>query len=124
MNNHAETKLIKAVIQDYIDGTYEADAEKLSSVFHKQAVMNGYLGPDLILAKPDIFIQDIVSAPSMKANNDPYMAEIESIRVEGQIANVVLSESGFRGSTMFVNHFHLIKDEGAWKIISKLFTTI
>jgi len=124
MNNHVETKLVKAVIQDYIDGTYEADADKLKSVFHKQAVMNGYLGPDGIFVKPDAFIQDITSAPSMKSNGDPYIAEIEFIRIEGDIANVILSESGFRGSANFVDHFHLIKEEGAWKIISKLFTTL
>jgi hypothetical protein len=124
MNDHAETKQIKGVIQDYIDGTFEADVNKLRGVFHKQAVMNGYLGDDLVLAGPDVFIQNIASAPSMKSNNSPYMAEIESIRIEGRIASVILSESGFYGNATFVDHFHLIKDEGTWKIISKLFTTL
>lgn len=124
MNNHSETKAVKAVIQDYIDGTYQADIEKLKGVFHEKAVMNGYLGPDLVLASPEAFIQDIAGAPSMKSNNDPYIAEIESIRIEGGIANVVLSESGFRGAATLVDHFHLIKENGNWKIISKLFTTI
>jgi hypothetical protein len=60
----------------------------------------------------------------MKSNQDPYIAEIEQIRIDGHIANVILSESGFRGSAAFANHFHLIKESGGWKIISKLFTTI
>lgn len=124
MNNHAETKAVKAVIQDYIDGTYKADIEKLKGVFHEKAVMNGYLGPDVLLATPDGFIQDIAGGPSMESKQDPYQAEIEMIRIEGAIANVVLSETGFKGGGTLVDHFHLIKEGGSWKIISKLFTTL
>ena len=124
MNNHAETKLVKAVVQNYIDGTYEADTVKLEGVFHKQAIVSGYLGPNALLVKPDVFIQAIAGSPSMKSKNHPYTAEIESIRIEGNIASVTLSESGFNGDTNLVDHFHLIKEDGEWKIISKLFTTI
>lgn len=124
MNNHPETTAVKAVIQNYIDGTFHADIDKLKSVFHEKAVMNGYLGPDALLATPEGFIQDIAGSPSMASNNDPYQAEIELIRIEGSIANVVLSETGFRGNGTLVDHFHLIKEGDTWKIISKLFTTL
>lgn len=124
MNNHIETTAVKAVIQNYIDGTYNADIPKLNGVFHENAVMNGYLGPDAILATPDGFIQDMASSPSMASKNDPYQAEIEYIRIEGNIANVIVSETGFKGEGVLVDHFHLIKVDGNWKIISKLFTTL
>lgn len=124
MNNHQETKLVKAVIQNYMDGTYEADIQQLESVFHEKAVMNGYLGADCILADPSVFITDMAQAPSMKSRGDAYQAEIESIRIEGNIAAVVVSETGFRGNGCLVDYFHLIKTDGEWKIISKLFTTI
>ena len=124
MNNHAETIEVKKVIQSYIDGTYEADIEKLKSVFHEKAVMNGYLGQDTILADPAPFIEDISSAPSMKSNYDPYQAEIESIYIEGNIASVIVSETGFRGTASLVDLFHLIKTDGEWRIISKVFTTV
>lgn len=48
MNNHAETKAVKAVIENYMNGTYQADIEKLKGVFHEKAVMNGYLGIRLL----------------------------------------------------------------------------
>ena len=124
MNNHAETLEVKKVIQDYIDGTYEADIEKLRSVFHDKAVMNGYLGPALVMADPSPFIEDISSSPSMESAGDPYQAEIESILIEGDVASVVLSESGFRGEASLVDLFHLIKNDGRWQIISKTFTTV
>lgn len=35
MNIQQETNLVKDVIKNYIDGTYNADITKLESVFHK-----------------------------------------------------------------------------------------
>lgn len=124
MNNHTETLLVKQVIQNYMDGTYQAEIEKLKSVFHPNAVMNGYLGPECVLATPAAFVEDIASAPSMASQGDQYQAEIESIRIEGNVAAVVVSETGFRGSATLVDFFHLIKENGEWKVISKLFTTL
>jgi hypothetical protein len=124
MNNHAETTAVMDVIRAYKDGTYCGDSEKLKKVFHSHAVMNGFLGPDILIGDPSPFIADMGTKPSMKDNGDPYQAEVESIRIEGNVASVVLSETGFRGTGVLVGFFHLIKDEGEWKIISKLFTTL
>lgn len=124
MNDHVETTAVKQVIQDYMDGTYYADTVKLKGVFHERAVMNGYLGPDVLLADPTPFIEDIASSPVMADEKAPYQAEIESIRIEGNVAAVVVSETGFKGSATLVDFFHLIKTDGTWKIISKLFTTL
>lgn len=124
MNNHAETLQVKQVMQNYMDGSFNADIEKLKSAFHANAVMNGYLGPECVMATPAAFIDDIASAPSMASQGDAYHAEIESIRIEGNVASVVVSETGFRGSATLVDFFHLIKVDGEWKIISKLFTTL
>ena len=124
MNNHVETKAVKQVIQNYMDGTYKAEIDKLKGVFHEKAVMNGYLGPDCLIADPSGFVADIASAPSMESKGDPYQAEIESIRIEGNVASVIVSETGFRGEGTLVDFFHLIKVDGKWSIISNLFTTL
>ena len=124
MNCHAETKKIQEVIRNYTEGTFEGDAAKLAKAFHPNAVMNGFLGDNLLLATPQAFIDDIANNPPMATQNVPYNAEIESIRIEGDVAAVVLSETGFRGAGQFVDFFHLIKDNGEWKIISKLFITV
>ena len=124
MSNNIEEAAVKEVIQRYIDGTYCADIPMLKSVFHEKAVMNGYLGPDMILADPAPFLEDIASAPSMKSKNDAYKAEIGTIQIEGNVASAVLYETGFRGEASLADFFHLIKTEGNWRIISKLFTTI
>ena len=124
MSNPAEEKAVKELIQRYIDGTYLADIPMLKSVFHEKAVMNGYLGPNLLLADPAPFLEDMGSSPSMQSNNDPYKAEIKSITIEGDVASAALYETGFRGEASLVDFFHCIKTDGEWKIISKLFTTL
>ena len=122
--NVEKEKEVREVIQRYIDGTFNADIPVLKSVFHDKAVMNGYLGPNLILADPTPFLDDMASAPSMKSNNDPYKTEIKDLRIEGDVASAALYETGFRGEAALVDFFHLIKTDGEWRIISKLFTTM
>ena len=124
MSNHTDEEAVKATVRKYIDGTYHADITMLKSTFHEKAIMNGYLGPVLIMADPQPFVEDIASSPSMESHNDPYKAEITSIHVEGNVASAVISETGFRGDTAFVDFFHLIKIDDNWQIISKLFTTV
>ena len=121
---NVELEAVREVLQNYIDGTYSAEIAKLKGVFHEKAVMNGYLGPNLLLTDPTPFIEDISSAPSMKSNNDPYHAEIKNVYIEGNIASAIIYETGFRGEVSLMNFFHLIKTDGAWHIISKLFTTV
>ena len=124
MEVKSEKNAIKEVIQRYIDGTFRGDKAMLESVFHKKAVMNGYLGQELVLDDPSPFIVDVTSTPTMECENDPYHAEITSIIITGNVAAVVLSESGFRSTTSLVDFFHLIKTDDKWEIISKLFTTL
>lgn len=116
-------KTVKEVIQDYIDGTYEADVEKLKAVFHEKAIMTGYLGDELLIGGPEGFFEDIASQPSMKEQNVEYKAEILALTETGKIADAVVRETGFRGTTAFEDHFHLIFD-GEWKIISKTFAVL
>jgi len=124
MNNPIEEKAVRELIERYADGTYRADGDALRGVFHEKAVMNGYLGPNLLIGDPTPFIEDMTGSPSMESNNDPYKAEIKEIFVEGNVASVVLYETGFRGDGSLVNYHHCIKTDGEWKIISKLFTTL
>jgi hypothetical protein len=124
MNNHEEADKVLEVVRNYQDATFKGDAARLRGLFHEKAVMNGYLGPDLLIGGPEPFFQDMASAPSMEAAGDPYKGLVESIRVEGGAASVVFSETGFRGSASIVDFFQLIRVGGEWKIIAKLFATV
>ena len=46
--------LVRNVLQDYIDGTFEGDAEKLKACFHPDAIMNGFIGSKLQEGTPQV----------------------------------------------------------------------
>jgi hypothetical protein len=123
MSSAAEKLEVLRVIQDYRDGTYTANAALLESVFHEKAVMNGCLGPDLVIATPAAFIADIAGSPSMESAEDPYELVVEEVFIKGGMASVRVSQTGFRGDGKLADCFHLLKVDGSWLIVAKLFTT-
>jgi len=122
-STNPEREAVRKTIQQYIDGSYSGDVEKLRSTFHPKALMSGYLQGQLLIGDPEPFFADMEKNPSMSETGVPYKAEIESINVAGQVASVTLLETGFFRGMNFTNYFHLLKDEGEWKIISKTFTS-
>ena len=120
--NDTNVQAVREVVEQYVKGTYQADVELLRSCFHPKAVMNGYLVEQCVLATPEPFFQDVGSKPSFSSTNSPYRGEIVAIDVVGNVANVILKETGF-GGMAFTNYFHLIREDQAWTIISKTFTT-
>ncbi|MBO0477418.1 nuclear transport factor 2 family protein [Vagococcus sp. DIV0080] len=120
-----EEQTVRKIILNYITDTFEGNADNLDKRFHRNAVMSGYMGDELIMATPSVFVEDIRSRPSMKANNDNYKATITHLSVKGNIAEACIYETGFFGKTNLENYFHLIKNShGEWQIISKCFTTV
>ncbi len=120
---HSEEAAVRKVVQQYIDGTYQGDVKALRRCFHPKAVMNGYLGDQLLLGGPEPFFENMGKAPSMAEGGAPYQGKIVSLDVVGNVASVTLKETGFGGTMAFTDYFHLLRDRGEWKIISKTFTT-
>lgn len=118
----SEEQSVRVVVETYIAGTHEADADALRSAFADNAVMNGYLDNQLLEGTPEPFIQDVTSKPSLKSSGADYEASIEHVLITGNVASVVMRETGF-GPFNFTNYFHLLKKNGEWKIVSKTFTS-
>jgi hypothetical protein len=122
MPNQDETD-VRKVVQQYIEGTYQGDVQTLRDCFHPNAVMNGYLGDELLIGGPEPFFENMEQAPSMAEGGAPYQGKITSVDVVGNVASVTLKETGFGGDMAFTDYFHLLKEREKWKIISKTFTT-
>ena len=118
----SEEQSVRAVVETYIAGTYEADADKLRGAFADNAAMSGYLDGQLLEGTPEPFIQDVTSKPSLKSSGAGYEANIEHVSITGNVASVVMRETGF-GPFNFTNYFHLLQKNGEWKIVSKTFTS-
>jgi hypothetical protein len=120
----SETAAVAATMERYVDAVYRADVDTLRELFHPAAAMCGYLGEDLLAGGPEPFFLDLAGRPSMQADGAPYKAEMLDIHTSGLTAGLRVEETGFFGVFSFVNYFHLLKVDGEWKIVSKLFQTV
>lgn len=119
MENHLrDVAAVREVINLYIKGS-EGDVELLRSIFHPDALMNGYFNGHLGVGSPEPFFSEVSKLEGEKPGQD-YAGEIESIEVIGHVATARLVETDFLGSD-FVDFFHLILVDGEWKIISKTY---
>lgn len=112
----AATEAVRAVINQYIDGSARGDGELLGSLFHPDAVMMGHLGATCLAGSPEPFLRSAAGSPQ----GDDYQATIMSITVAGAVATVHLCETGYAGGD-FDDFFHLLDVDGRWLITSKLF---
>ncbi|MEX0370261.1 MAG: nuclear transport factor 2 family protein [Tateyamaria sp.] len=107
----------KAVVDAYITGTATRDIDLLKTVFHANAVMTGWLGPDLLHGGPEPFYG------ALEANEvgDDYSAEITSIQTDDKVAVASITERNLLGMS-FDNHFQIVQlGDGTWRISAKLF---
>jgi hypothetical protein len=115
---------VRTVLDRYAEAVFRGDAETLKGIFHPAAVMNGYLGDKLLLGGAEPFLADIAGHPPMAESGLPFKAEFSAIQVSGRTATATLEETGFFGTTHFVNYFHLLNDGKEWKIVSKTFESL
>ena len=109
---------VREIIQRYVEGS-RGDVVLLRSIFHQDALMNGYFQGHLGIGSPEPFFSEVEKIGEGQAS-EGYAGEIESIEVIGDVATARLVETDFLGSD-FVDFFHLIRVEGDWKIISKTY---
>ena len=107
----------KDVVEAYIKGTATRDIALLKSIFHDDAVMTGWLGPDLLHGGPDPFYA------ALEANEvgDDYDAGITALQVDDRIATASIEERNLLGMS-FENHFQMVQmADGTWRLSAKLF---
>lgn len=113
---------VRSAVKKYTEATFNADTASLRTIFHRNAIMAGDLPELHLVGGPAPFIKDIGSRPSMASQRVNYTSNIAYIDIQGNVASVTLEEEGFFGEGRFVNYLSLIKEDGEWLIISKIFT--
>lgn len=107
---------ITATIQRYVDGGKSGRGADMKEAFHPDATIFGYIGPDLF-AGP---IQKLFDWNDENGPATDLQSRIASIDIEDTIATVRLELDNWTGHR-FTDMFTLLKADGEWKIISKVF---
>jgi hypothetical protein len=111
-----EIRLIESTIQHYINGAKSGKGNDMKPAFHQDATIFGYIGSDLF-AGPIQKLFDWNDENGPAAN---IVAKIANIDVEGSVATVRLESDNWTGH-QFTDFFTLLKVDGEWKIMNKVF---
>ncbi|MGI9301301.1 MAG: nuclear transport factor 2 family protein [Gammaproteobacteria bacterium] len=118
---NASTKLseydaINKIVQQYIDGARSGRGDDMIPAFHKDATVFGYVGDDLF-AGP---IQQLFDWNDENGPATGLQARTASVDLIDTVATVRLELDNWTGHR-FTDLFTLLKVDGEWKIMNKVF---
>lgn len=111
-----EYKAITRVLQHYIDGARSGRGEDMRPAFHADATIYGYVGDELF-AGP---IRNLYDWNDQNGPASGIVGHITRIDVAGSAASVRLELDDWTGHR-FTDFFNLLKIEGEWKVMNKVF---
>jgi hypothetical protein len=112
----SEHEAIARTIQMYVDGGRSGQSTQMREAFHPDATIFGYAGDELF-AGP---IQKLFYWVDQNGPAAELQSRIAAIDVASTIATVRLELENWSGRR-FIDMFTLLKVDGQWKIISKVF---
>jgi hypothetical protein len=112
----SEREAITRTLHTYIEGGVSGRGDDMKPAFHANATIHGYIGDDLF-GGPIQLLYDWVDS------NEPATElthEITAIDIQETIATVRVECHNW-GGHRFTDMFTLLKTDGEWEIISKVF---
>jgi len=114
--NVSEYDQIVKVLQCYIDGARSGRGDDMKPAFHKDATIFGYMGTDLVAGS----IELLFSWNDENGAANGLQAHVASIDLIGTVATVRVELEDWTGYR-FTDLFSLLKVDGEWKIMNKVF---
>ncbi len=112
----SEYDAIAKVIQVYIDGAKSGSGDDMKPAFHNDATIFGYVGADLFAGPIQLlFDWNVENGPASDLK-----AHIANIDLIDTVATVRLELDNWTGHR-FTDLFTLLKVDGHWKIMNKVF---
>lgn len=111
-----EVDAINQVIELYVDGARSGKGAVMKPAFHDDATIFGYVGNDLFGGPiKGLFDWNDTNGPAKDIKT-----KISSVDVVGTCANVRVDSDNWTGHR-FTDFFNLVKFDGKWKVVSKVF---
>ncbi len=116
MTDVDDKTMIEKAVQFYIDGAKSGRGDDMKPAFHEDATIFGYIGPDLFAGPiQKLFDWNDENGPAVDIKT-----EISGLDIAGTIATVRLESDNWTGHK-FTDFFTLLKVDGTWKIMNKVF---
>ena len=113
-------RAIAAVIADYFDGLYYSDTDRLARVFHPLAQYVCATDGSLLYRTMGEYFPIVAARPSPASRGEVRQDRILSIEFAGPgTARAVLNCA--MGDRVFTDWLTLVRLDGRWQVISKVF---
>jgi hypothetical protein len=111
-----DVEQIGALMQTYIEAARSGSSDHMRPIFHDLATICGYVGPDLFAGPIGMFYEwhdENGAAPDIRSGE-------LNIDIEGTAATARIEIDNWTGHR-FTDFFTLVKIDGQWQIMSKVF---
>jgi hypothetical protein len=108
------------VLQDYFDGLHHSDAQRLRRVFHPQALYATASDGKPLVLRMDEYFPIVEARPSPASKGEARTDCIVSIELVGPVTALAKLRCSIRPKN-FVDLLALIRVEGRWQVIAKVF---
>ena len=123
MTGTDDAKAIESVIQSYLDGLHEGDADKIASAFHPTSALTSISeAGELAITPRDVWLENVRNRPSPKHRGLPRHDEVLSIDLVGPTMAYVKLKCAIP-PRFFTDQLSLLKIDGRWQIAQKVFMT-
>lgn len=116
--NEEEAQIINALLQDYFDGLYQGDVEKLRKVFHDDAWLKG----NNYRKSRDEWLAAVATRPIPKNEGIDYGFKVISLDIVNDQAIAKVDVPLL--AAHYIDFLGLLKEDGTWKIVNKTYTTV
>jgi hypothetical protein len=114
---------ISAVLTDYFDALYFCDTEKLQQVFHPKAIYATADETPLLYRTMEEYAPVVAARASPASRGEPRRHHIDAIDLAGENTAIARVRCSI-GARDFVDFLTLVRTEGHWRIIAKVFQII
>jgi hypothetical protein len=115
-----EYSAIVDLLRRYYDALYRCDTNLLATVFHASAQYFTASGGELLHLDMQSYFPIVEQRISPESSGEPYAFSIDSIELAGSVTAIARMRFSMLGKD-FIDLLTLIKLEGEWKIIAKVF---
>lgn len=115
----SDYEAVETVVRSFVSGLYEGDVARVQAQFAKDAVNNGYYEGECIRQDLHGYISVVKRMPPPALMDEEVDVHITSLEVTD---NVAMARVRYLYEALYyTDHLGLMKLDGYWKIVSRLF---
>lgn len=116
----AEADAVRAAVQLYIDGVGNGDTAKLEQAFHADWRMTGFMADDSFVAMSRAEVIEMIGGMG-KPPEGRFAARVVDVQHHGRAAVACVDMR--LGQVRFTDYLSLLKLDGRWVIVNKIWET-